>query len=122
MLVGKLGPQEISEQALHDREVNRIADLIELVEHEPYNKAFPEERYSHVVIELKSGELFKSETHTARGDPEAPLSDQEILEKYHAFADPVIGETRAEKVRNVIEEMGTNTHLNDLLELLKLPV
>lgn len=121
LVYGKLGAEEISQDKLSDEEVLRLSSSMKLVENNDYNDAFPEQRYAHVVIELKSGERLTSNRHTARGDPEDHLTMEEIHDKFYAFAAPVIGENRASEIEAAIMQMGNGTNLNDLLTALKLP-
>ena len=121
LVIGKLGPREISGHNLQNAEVLRLSNSMKLIEVEAYNAVFPQQRYAHVVIELKSGERLVSERHTARGDHEDHLSMEEIIEKFHAFADPVIGEKRSAQIRQIILAMGEGTDLDDLLAKLRLP-
>ena len=58
--------------------------------------SFPAQRAARVRIQLEDG---KSEEHlqpTRKGDPDMPLSDQELNEKFLELAGPVLG-TKAEK-------------------------
>lgn len=121
LVFGKLGPEEISHQNLKNPEVLRLSNSMKLIENEDYNAVFPEQRYAHVVIELNSGERLTSNRHTARGDPEDHLSMDEIHAKFHAFADPVIGEKRASEIENIIMTMGEGSNLDDLLAVLRPP-
>ena len=102
LVFGKLGPSEVGGDALNDERVLRLSDSIVLTEHQPYNDQFPAERLAHVSVKLKSGEVHVSDTHTARGDPEDPLSWQEIEDKYYSLCDPVIGRARAQRILNTV--------------------
>ena len=121
LVYGKLGPDEISQSKLHDDEVLRLSNSMKLVENDSYNEVFPEQRYAHVVIELHTGERLTSERHAARGDPENHLSMDEIHQKFHAFASPVIGENRASEIESIIMHLGESSDLDDLLAALMPP-
>lgn len=115
LVFGQLGPQEISGDALTDPRVLRLSDTMTLTEHEDYNEVFPDQRYAHVKVTTKTGETIESDRHTARGDPEDHLTEEEIIQKFHFLADPVIGIERAQKIRTTIEKLGSELHLHDLL-------
>src|SRR3546814_16386170 len=53
------------------------------------------ERWAHAEIELRDGRRLRSEPCPARGDPEAPFSDTELLAKFHGLADPMLGTARS---------------------------
>jgi len=118
LVYGKIGAQEISGKTLHNSEVLRLSNCVRPVENADYNAAFPEQRYAHVVIELKSGKRLTSNRHTARGDPENHLSTDEIHEKFHVFADPVLGEARTNEIEAVIMQMDEQSGLDDYLSTL----
>ena len=118
LVYGKLGAEEISQDKLNDKEVLRLSNSMQLIENDEYNAAFPEQRYAHVVIELMSGKRLTSARHTARGDPEDHLTMEEIHEKFHVFASPVIGANKTKEIRDIVMQMGEGKNLDDLLAVL----
>ena len=73
-------------------------------------------------LEPKDGRELISNRHSARGDPEDHLTDDEISAKFDAFAIPVLGNQRASAIKSCIAEMGVKQNLDDLLKLLAGPV
>ena len=64
---------------------------IELAEDAEFSARFPAERWARLRITLADGRTLVSEPARARGNPENPLSDAELLDKYRALATPVLG-------------------------------
>ncbi|MGE5767544.1 MAG: MmgE/PrpD family protein, partial [Bacteroidota bacterium] len=95
---GRLGVAEIDGAGLSDPRVLALSDAMVLVEEQDYVRRFPAERWAHAVIELDDGRILKSPPCPARGDPEAPLSDAEVLGKFHGLTDPVLGRARSDAV------------------------
>jgi 2-methylcitrate dehydratase PrpD len=61
-------------------------------------KGYPAVRAAKVSIALKDGrELFRHQP-TRKGDPDAPLSDAEVSDKFRELAGPVIGAAAAERL------------------------
>lgn len=118
LVFGTVGPKEISDPALQDERVLRLANSMVLSEHEPYNEIFPHDRLAHVKVHLRNGDVLTSETHRASGDPETPLSDEDIREKFRWLAEPVISQGRALQIETVIDGLGEVTQLDDLLKLI----
>ncbi|MGR3375447.1 MmgE/PrpD family protein [Salipiger abyssi] len=58
--------------------------------------AFPSRRPARVRIVQTDGRAEEHALSVRRGDPEAPLSDAELTEKYLGLAAPVIGAARAQ--------------------------
>ncbi len=117
---GKIGMSELSAEILNDAEISRISLATELVETEYFNKISVGERWADVTLYLKDGRELQSPPRKPKGDQHTdPLSDMEIFDKFHAFADPVIGAKRAKALRSAINDMdGENADLDWLDELL----
>jgi 2-methylcitrate dehydratase PrpD len=53
--------------------------------------AFPKARSAKVEVETTDGRVLSHFAPTRKGDPDAPLSDEELADKYRDLAEPVIG-------------------------------
>lgn len=95
---GQVGVPELAEETLHDPEILRISQATELVDDPHLTAISVGKRWAQVAITLKDGRSFMSEPRTPRGDTDLPLSDAEISEKFHLFADPVLGQSRANEL------------------------
>lgn len=92
---GRLGAEEVAGQALHDPETRRLSTGMALAETAEYNSRFPAERWAHVIFVLKNGQLLTSEPAIARGNPENPLDDAELGDKYRLLTHKLLGEQRS---------------------------
>lgn len=113
---GQLGVAEIDGAGLGDAEVLAVSDALVLVEAPDYSRRFPAERWAHAEIELDDGRVLRSAPCPARGDPEAPLSDAELLEKFHRLADPLLGSAGSDALAEVclaIDETADLTPFTD---------
>lgn len=102
---GGIGAADILEGALDDPEILRLATTMEIIESDSYNAVFPGRRIAHAVLYLKDGRILRSEPTEARGDPEAMVPQSEMRDKYHALADPVLGQARSHQLRTLAEAM-----------------
>lgn len=119
---GQLGAEEVTGAALADELANRLADRIVLEEDPGYSGRFPAERWAHASIHLRDGRVLRSTPHTARGDAEAPLSGDELKEKFFRLTTPVLGEERARDIYDTTRSFGGNrADLTRLRELLMAP-
>ena len=84
---GRLGAEEIGSGGLADAQIKEMASRIRLVEDERFSALFPAERVAVVSLTLDDGSVLTSEPTRARGDPEAPLSDEDILEKLRSLTE-----------------------------------
>jgi 2-methylcitrate dehydratase PrpD len=82
-------------ERLRDPDVRALMQKIECVADAELSKAFPRQRAARVEIELASGRRVEHFQPTRKGDPEAPLTDAELDDKFLELATPVIGDARA---------------------------
>lgn len=57
--------------------------------------AFPSKRSAKVEIRLKDGRVLNRHQHTRKGDPDAPLTDRDLSDKFLELTSDVIGATQA---------------------------
>ncbi|MDP2707822.1 MAG: MmgE/PrpD family protein, partial [Burkholderiales bacterium] len=85
-------------ERLKDPDVRAVLAKIEVVADPELSKGYPNQRAAHVEVELNDGRVLKYFQPTRKGDPEMPLSDDELNEKFLELALPVIGETIARQL------------------------
>jgi 2-methylcitrate dehydratase PrpD len=83
---GRLGADEIAADGLGDPLIRSLASRIRLVEDPGFSARFPAERFAVVSFTLEDGTVRTSAPTPARGDPEAPLGEDEIGEKFRVLA------------------------------------
>lgn len=77
-------------------------------------EAFPEKWAVEVTVETAGG-TYTRRSDFARGEPENPMSWEEVVGKYESLAEPVLGERRARTFRERIEDV-EQVSVADLLE------
>jgi len=84
-------------ERLADRRTKALMDRISLRVDPELEAAFPAKRAARVAIEAK-GRREEWLQPTRIGDPDAPLSDRALEEKYFELAAPVLGEAKAKDI------------------------
>jgi 2-methylcitrate dehydratase PrpD len=108
---GQIGVDELRADVLDDPEIRRVAALTDLAETDHYTKISIDKRWADVVLTTTDGRVLQSKPKTPKGDPEDPLSDAEISEKFHAFADPILGRENAleiEAASHALDSLSTS--------------
>jgi 2-methylcitrate dehydratase PrpD len=82
-------------ERLSDPAIRAIMGRITVSEDGECTAAFPGARSAKVSIRLRDGRALHRHQPTRRGDPDAPLSDAELDEKFLELVSPVTGEARA---------------------------
>jgi 2-methylcitrate dehydratase PrpD len=66
---------------------------------------FPNMRSARVAITMQDGRRFEHFQPHRKGDPEAPLSDAELNDKFHELTSPVIGRQAAAQLLDQLWNM-----------------
>jgi 2-methylcitrate dehydratase PrpD len=80
---------------LGDVQVRGMMRNIECVADAELSKGYPGQRAAQVEIETADGRKFAHFQPTRKGDPEMPLTDDELNDKFLELAVPVLGEIAA---------------------------
>ena len=116
---GGIGVDQITDKGLSDPVVTDLIGRIRVAENDRHDARFPQGRWADVRIITKDGQAFQTEDLNARGGPDEPMSRQEITNKFQAYAAPVLGAVRAEKIQQaVLGLVEANARFSDLAELL----
>jgi 2-methylcitrate dehydratase PrpD len=82
-------------ERLNDPDVRALMQKIEVVADPELSKGYPTQRAAQVEIETTDGRRLTHFQPTRKGDPEMPLTDEELNDKFMELATPVIGEAGA---------------------------
>lgn len=101
---GQVGVSELSPGALRDPEILRLSRATTLIDDAKMTEMSTDKRWAEITLILQDGTRLVDKPRTPRGDPDMPLSDGEILDKFHLLADPVIGRDRAAEIRDLSQQ------------------
>lgn len=94
----RIGVEHISGEGLRDPLVADILGRIVVEESPRHTDRYPAGRWADVTIRLKDGTTLETGDIHARGGPDQPFGQDEIVEKFLQFASPVVGEARARDI------------------------
>jgi 2-methylcitrate dehydratase PrpD len=115
---GEVGMDQVDGTGLSDEAVLKLSHAIVLVEDEAMSARFPGERVARVVIGLSDGRSLDSGVLAAPGDPEDPLSDEQLAAKFNSLAEPILGPERAARIHEHIAALGPGVPAAPLLDAL----
>jgi 2-methylcitrate dehydratase PrpD len=118
----RLGAEEVDAAALRDARIARVLDRIVLAESAEFSQRFPAERWARLRITLADGRTLVSEPARARGNPENPLGDDELRDKYFALANAALGAARAARIPDAIARLAVGGSVGTLLDDLLSPL
>jgi 2-methylcitrate dehydratase PrpD len=119
---GQVGIDEIAGSGLVDQDVRSLAARIRFTETPEFNAAFPGRRIARLKLVMDDDEILETPATEPIGDPEQPLSDSQIVEKFYAYVVPVFGEEVANRIAQAIGAFeGKGFDLDGLLQVLRRP-
>jgi 2-methylcitrate dehydratase PrpD len=98
----RVGADEIDRRGLTDPQVARLVAATTATEDAEFVQRFPAERWARVRISLRDGRRLVSAPARAPGNPENPLSDDELRAKYRELAAPVLGTERTARIEHAV--------------------
>lgn len=120
---GRLGPDEVSPASLEDPEVLALSRRIELRESDEFNRKFPAERWAEVTFALADGRVLRSPATNALGDPERPMSDRQIEDKFFGLCEGRMPREHSASLRKTIARLKLEGEgIGQLLHLSRYPV
>lgn len=99
---GRVGVDEVLESSFSDPELIALTQRTRTVVDAQINASFPEHRQARVVITLKDGSQLDSGVTTASGGPDPQPTEQEVVEKFRAYAGTVLTETRVQEIESAV--------------------
>lgn len=119
---GGVGVAEVMEPSFKDPDLVAMTERTSAIVDPHIETTFPNERLASVAITLKNGDVLDSGVTQASGGPDPQPSQQEVVDKFHAFASPVIGTERSNDIVTATLALHEENHrFSDLLALLSDP-
>lgn len=94
-VLGSVRLQAFTEERLSDPVLRDLVGRTRLEVDPVYDAAFPGQRAARVTISYKDGTETQHIRNTRKGDPDDPLTDAELSEKFEDLTVPVVGQSVA---------------------------
>jgi 2-methylcitrate dehydratase PrpD len=85
-------------ERLLDPDVRAVLAKVEVVADPVLSKGYPGQRAAQIEVELNDGRLVQHFQPFRKGDPEMPLTDDEVNDKFLELAMPVIGDAASREL------------------------
>lgn len=115
LLDGNASLCQFTDEKVNDPKVRELMAKISVDVDKELDKDYPNKRGSHGEIVLMDGNRLSSSIDIARGEPESPLSVQEIEEKFILLTQDILGK-RSEKVCDLVMKL---QNLDDIGKLIR---
>ena len=98
---GQVGVPELDISALSDPAILRISTATSLIDDPHLTQISDGKRWAPVSILMRNGTRHEAAPCAPRWDTDLPLSNKEISDKYHLFADPIIEAETAGRIETL---------------------
>ena len=98
-----------------------VADLIKrttFVEDDDLDPLYPERYTTLLSVATRDGAAYERRVDFARGTPENPMSDDEIVAKFRRLAAGRVGDDRAGQIDQLVADLEQHDQLDGLFDLL----
>lgn len=105
---GQVGLGDFREETIHDERVRRMMEKIEVVRNPEITENYrlhPDQLASRVRVVTKDGRCYTTFVPYPAGDPENPLSLEDISRKGHGMTDSLIGEKTYGKLEKLVRHL-----------------
>lgn len=120
LLRGDFGPSEVLESNLDAPDIWELARRIECVAREEFQRQFPARRIAEVFI-TSGGASFRSGPVSVHGDPDEPMSEREMEEKFLRYSSHCLSPAEAGECIDRIRNLEREPNLTWLVDLLCRP-
>jgi len=95
---GGVYPNSFEQEKLFDPRIRRLLGLIEVVADEEIDALFPGTKRAVATIDTTDGRQFTATVDHAKGSPQNPLTDDELVTKFRANASGVMSAARQDEI------------------------
>ncbi len=111
------GPEWYDEERFGDDLVRSVARKTRVVCDEKADRAFPEETPAEVIVDTKKGK-FASRVKYPKGDPQHPMSNEELREKFRYLSSFVLNRESVVRLEKAVDSLEKIDDLNELTAIL----
>jgi len=116
----KIGPSWYIDERFSDGEMKKFMQKVKIKTFPEAVEAFAKDPLKTVtLLEVKTiqGKMYTKKTLLCKGDPEKPMSHEEIINKFLSQTEGIISDDKAHKIIDLVDKL---EKLSDVTEIIKL--
>lgn len=117
VLYGKALLEQYTRECVESPEVIEIMQKVRCVRDEELDRTYPRQWKASVEIETVGGRRFKTTIDYPKGDPENPLTWDELIDKFNSITSPVFSSGMQHEIVRAVRSLGAGSELGQVLEL-----
>jgi 2-methylcitrate dehydratase PrpD len=113
---GRIGPAELTDDNLQNPELQRLAGAVTLSVAPDLDRLFPERTASRVTVRTRRG-TYAARVDYPRGNPENPLTDDELADKFLWLAGEVMAKDQSQALQAALAGLERMDNVKELTAL-----
>ncbi len=118
VLFGRASLNEYTQEKVESSEVREMMGRISCAQDPDLDKVFPNQWPASVSIATKAGEVFKAHIDYPKGDPENPLTWEQLIQKFNDLTAPVFEESVRVQIVDLVRNLEAEGDPERLTKLL----
>lgn len=114
---GDANADKYTVENIRDKEIYQLADKVEISTSKKWEELYPGKRGATVGILTSDGKVYSDTLELAKGEPENPLTTEELFNKFHSGATQLLSDKEALLLRESIMNL-ENLSIEDIASLL----
>ncbi len=116
---GQVTQAQFQPDRFGDTALRQLMNRVEVIADDNLTALYPEKFPAQVSVLMKNGETYKTRFDYPKGDPRNPLSNAELLEKFHRNVSSVLPQKKAEDLAQAIMALPDTPDLHQIGTLLR---
>jgi 2-methylcitrate dehydratase len=118
LMDGKVTPRQFEPKRFTDPKLLKLVKRVTVSRHAELSRRYPSDVGNIITLKLRGGKTLSRRVDVPLGNAKKPLSDEQVEEKMHALADPVLGADRVDKVARWVWKLQEKKNVAELMPLL----
>ncbi len=115
---GGVYPHSFEQEKLFDPRIRSLLPKIKVVANAEIDAMFPGTKRAIATLTTTDGRTFTETVDHAKGSPDNPMSDEELIAKFRANAEGVVDQARQDAIIDAVWSFDTCTDLPEFMRLL----
>jgi 2-methylcitrate dehydratase PrpD len=121
LLSGVIGPSDVADNNLRQPQVVDLMKKVTVAHAPDLEGLFPAKRPARVSVELVDGTVYTEEISLSKGDPEYPLSQAELVDKFELCTAPYLEKELRRKIIDSVFSLENIEDISEIIDLLRHP-
>jgi 2-methylcitrate dehydratase PrpD len=119
LITGSCWREQYTEQKIKDPKVLELAGKVNVVKDDELDALYDEKWPAIVEVKTKDGRLLSARRDIMKGEPEYPVTDEELKRKFISLATDAVSSDRAEQLWQTIFRLEEMKRISELTILLR---